>query len=125
MPDRQEQHQGLPRPSSSETPLTKTNKKMKRVRITTLNIGTMTGKGREIVDMMERRKVDMACVQEVRWKSERAREVGDGYKIYYVGEQSGRNGVGVIVSSNLVDSMVEVKTCSSRLMNIKLMWNGM
>ena len=26
--------------------------------------------------------------------SERAREVGDGYKIYYVGEQSDRNGVG-------------------------------
>ena len=72
--------------------------KMKRMRIATLNIGTMTGKGREIVDMMERRKIDVACVQEVRWKSERAREVGDGYKIYYVGEQSGRNGVGVIVS---------------------------
>ena len=50
IPDRQEQHQGLPRPSASETPRTKTN--MKRMRIATLNIGTMTGKGREIVDMI-------------------------------------------------------------------------
>ena len=60
----------------------------------------------------------------MRWKSERAREVGDGYKIYYVGEQSGRNGVDVIVSSNLVESMVEGKRCSSRLMKIKPTWNG-
>ena len=28
------------------------------------------------------------------------------------------------MSSNLVDSVVEVKRCSSRLMKIKLMWNG-
>ncbi|KAI5092844.1 hypothetical protein C0J45_17235 [Silurus meridionalis] len=28
----------------------------------------MTGKGREVADMMERRKVDMLCVQETKWK---------------------------------------------------------
>ena len=62
----------------------------------------------------------MACVQEVRWKGERVRELGEGYKIYYVGEKSGRNGVGVIVSRNLVDRVMEVKRCSSKLMRIKL-----
>ena len=34
------------------------------VRVGTLNVGTMTGKGRELADMMERRKVDILCVQE-------------------------------------------------------------
>ena len=110
-------HQGLPRPSASETPQGK-------LRIASLNVGTMTGKSREIVEVMKKRRVDVACVQEVRWKGERAREVGEGYKIYYVGEQSGRNGVGVIVNCSLVVSVVEVKRCSSRLMKIKLVWNG-
>ena len=37
------------------------------VRVGTLNVGTMTGKGRELADMMERRKVDKLCVQETKW----------------------------------------------------------
>ena len=108
-----QKHQGLPRPSSSET-----SPRIK-MRLASLNVGSMTGKGREIVEVMQRRRIDVMSVQEVRWKGERAREVGEGYKIFYVGEQSGRNGVGVIVSQSLVDSVVEVKRCSSRLMKIK------
>ena len=32
----------------------------------TLNIGTMTGRGRELADMMERRNVDILCLQETK-----------------------------------------------------------
>ena len=32
-------------------------KKLVRVRVGTLNVGTMTGRGRELADLMERRKV--------------------------------------------------------------------
>ncbi|KAK3525575.1 hypothetical protein QTP70_000455 [Hemibagrus guttatus] len=42
------------------------------LRIGTLNVGTMTGKGRELADMMERRKVDILCVQETRQKLRQA-----------------------------------------------------
>ena len=38
------------------------------LKIGMLNVGTMTGKGRELVNMMGRRKVDILCVQETRWK---------------------------------------------------------
>ena len=31
-----------------------------------LNVGTMTGKGREVADVMERRKIYVLCVQETR-----------------------------------------------------------
>ena len=43
-------------------------KKAKRVelKVGTLNVGTMTGKSRELTDMMEIRKVDALCVQEIR-----------------------------------------------------------
>ena len=33
-----------------------------RLRVGTLNVGTMTGKARELVDMMQRRKVDILWV---------------------------------------------------------------
>ena len=34
------------------------------IRVDTLNIGTMTGRGRELADMMERRNVDRLCLQD-------------------------------------------------------------
>ena len=54
-----------------------------RVRFLTVNIGTMTGKSREVAEMLKRRRV-VACVQETKWKGNKAREIGEGYKIYYV-----------------------------------------
>ena len=47
------------------------------VKVGTLNVGTMTGNGRELADMMVKRKVDILCVQETRWK---ARNIGDAAK---------------------------------------------
>ena len=41
---------------------------MMDLRAGTLNDRSMTGKGSEIVDMMNRRKVDILCVQETKWK---------------------------------------------------------
>ncbi|KAK3545620.1 hypothetical protein QTP70_008239 [Hemibagrus guttatus] len=39
------------------------------------------GKGRELADMMERRKVDILCVQETRWKGSKARSIGAGFNL--------------------------------------------
>ena len=50
-----------------------------------LNIGTMTGKSRELADTMTRRNIDIACIQETRWKGAKAREIGEGYKMFYHG----------------------------------------
>ena len=49
-------------------------KEAKRVelKVGTLNVGTMMGMSRELADVMERRKVDALCVQETRWKGEKA-----------------------------------------------------
>ncbi|XP_064103331.1 uncharacterized protein LOC135213280 [Macrobrachium nipponense] len=59
------------------------------------NVGTLTGKLREIVDVMERRRIDFLYVQETKWKGSGAREIGNGYKLYYNGLQERRNGVGI------------------------------
>ena len=46
------------------------------VRVGTLNVGTMTGRGRELAEMMEMRHVDTLYVQETRWKVSKARSIG-------------------------------------------------
>ena len=48
-------------------------KKLVRARVGTLNLGTMTGRRRELADTMERREVEVLCVPENRWKSNKAK----------------------------------------------------
>ena len=67
------------------------------LKVGTLNVGTMTGKGRELADMMERRKVDILCVQEIKWKGSKARNIGGSYKLFYHGVSGQKNGVGIIL----------------------------
>ena len=45
----------------------------------------MTGRGRELADLMERRKVGVLCVQETRWKGNKARESDGDCKLFYSG----------------------------------------
>ncbi|KAK3554524.1 hypothetical protein QTP70_024430, partial [Hemibagrus guttatus] len=94
------------------------------LRIGTLNVGTMTGKGRELADMMERRKVDILCVQETRWKGSKARSIGAGFKLFYYGVDSKRNGVGVVLKEEFVRNVLEVKRVSNRVMSLKLEIEG-
>ncbi|KAK3554863.1 hypothetical protein QTP86_000898 [Hemibagrus guttatus] len=66
------------------------------------------GKGRELADMMERKKVDILCVQETRWKGSKARSIGAGFKLFYYGVDSKRNGVGVVLKEEFVRNVLEV-----------------
>ena len=90
------------------------------MKVGTLNVGTMTGKGRELADMTVKRKVDIPCVKETRWKGSKARNVGDGCNIFYHGEYGRRNGVGVILKEDYIGRVIEVKRVSDRMMYMKL-----
>ncbi|KAI5615334.1 hypothetical protein C0J50_10843 [Silurus asotus] len=85
----------------------------------------MTGKGREIADMMERRKVDMLCVQETKWKGSKARNIRGEFKLFYYGVDVKRNGVGVILKEEYSKSVVEAKKVFDTVMNMKLEVEGM
>ncbi len=62
--------------------------------------------------------MDIACVQETKWKGNKAREIGEGYKLCYSG--ASRNGVGIILPSEWQDKILEVKRKIDRVMSIKL-----
>ena len=51
------------------------------VKVGTLNIETMSGRGRELGNLMERRNVDILCLQETKWKGSKRRNIGRGCKI--------------------------------------------
>ena len=96
-------------------------KKLVRVRVETLNVGSMTGRGRELADLMERRNVGVLCVQETRWKGNKARELGGDCKLFYSSaDERGRNGVGIVLSKEFKDSLVSVSRTNDRVMSVKL-----
>ena len=90
------------------------------IRLATINVGTMTGRSRELADTLKNRRIDIACVQETRWKGSKAKLIGDGYKLIYHGTTNGRNGVAVAVSQRMQDGVTEVSRVTDRLMSIKL-----
>ena len=94
------------------------------IRVGTLNVGTMTGKGRELADVMSRRKLDILCVQETRWKGSKARNIGGGFKLLYHGVDSRRNGVGVILKEEYSKRVLEVRRVSDRVVSVKLESEG-
>ena len=86
-----------------------------------MNVGTTTGRGRELADLMERRKVGVLCVQETRWKGDKANELGGGCKLPRSGaNKQGRNGVGIVISKDLKEDLISVSKRSDRVMRIKL-----
>ena len=90
-----------------------------RIRLATWNIGTLTGKSIELVDTMKRRRVNIACLQETKWKGKKAKDI-DGFKLWYTGEANNKNGVGIIVDKDLKEKVVDVKRIGDRIIAIKL-----
>ena len=93
------------------------------MRMGSWNVGSLTGKGRELVDVMQRRNIMILCIQETKRKGKIARKLGEGYKVCYTGEDTRRNGVGIILHPDLQESVTEVQRISDRLMGLKFVKN--
>ena len=62
----------------------------------------------------------IACVQETKWKGSKAKEIGEGFKLYYHSICRARNGIGIILSKEWQDKILEIKRISDRIMTINL-----
>ena len=68
-----------------------------RIRIGSWNVGSLTDKLRELVDVAIRRRVNILCVQETKWKGQKAKEVeGTGYSSFGT---RGQHRVGMVLVS--------------------------
>ena len=84
----------------------------------------MTGKSREVANMLKRRRDSIACVQETKWKGAKAKEIGEGYKMYYFGTSNNRNGVAVILGREWHDKILKVDRISDKIINVKLAYGN-
>ncbi|XP_050508985.1 uncharacterized protein LOC126886176 [Diabrotica virgifera virgifera] len=62
--------------------------------IAMLNVRSMTGKGRELVEFIEIRTIGVLYQQETCWKGNKSRDLEDGCKLLW-----SRNGVGIILNN--------------------------
>ncbi|KAM2120441.1 hypothetical protein ACFX1Q_018374 [Malus domestica] len=91
------------------------------MRLGTCNIGTLTGKSMEVVEVMVRRKINIMCLQETKWFGLKANDLeNSGFKLWYSGTNRTRYGVGIIVDKTLTQDVVDVKRVGDRIMAIKI-----
>ena len=72
---------------------------------------------------LRKRKVNVCCIQEVRWKGQGARFVGTSgqrYKLRWSGNDAGFRGVGILVKEKISGNVVEVRRKTDGVMAIVL-----
>ena len=52
-----------------------------RLRVGSVNVGSLRGRSDEVVEMVGRRNLDFCCLQETRWRGKNARRIGS-YNIF-------------------------------------------
>ncbi|XP_054785632.1 uncharacterized protein LOC129292133 [Prosopis cineraria] len=109
--------QGLPR-HSGRTRLKKLVHKSK-IRFGTWNVGTLNCKSVEVVGVMIQRKINILCLQETKWRGEEAKDI-QGFKLWYTGKVSARNGVGIIIDKEWKKNVVEVSRIGDRIISLKM-----
>jgi exonuclease III len=71
---------------------------------------------------MIRRRVNILYVQETKWKGQKVKEVEDtGFKLWYTGTTTNKNGVGIVLDQSLKDGVVDIKRQEDRIILVKLL----
>ena len=73
--------------------------------------------------MIGRRKVDICCIHEMRFRGGGCRYIGN-HKLWCSGGEESLNGVGVVVGENLIDKVIEVERHGDRIIKLKLVLEG-
>ena len=63
--------------------------------------------------------MDVLCVQETRWKGQKVRELGR-YELHYMGVDNRRNGIGIVLSQEMKEIVIQVSMEFDRLIWTKI-----
>ena len=93
------------------------------LRIGTINVGTMRERSEEVAEMLERRRVDICALQEVRM-GEKGAKILNGkdsrYKIWWNGDSGVIGGVAVMIHESWVNNVIETVRKDCEIMKVKL-----
>jgi exonuclease III len=93
-----------------------------RMRVGTWNVGSLTGKFREVVDTIISQRVNILYVQETKWKGQNAKKVEDtDFKLWYTENTPIKNGVGIVLDKRLKDGVVNIKRQGDMIILMKLL----
>ena len=94
------------------------------IRFGTLNVESLCGRKTEVCEELRKRRVDVCCMQEIRWKGQGAHFVetsGRRHKLWWwSGNDEEFGGVGILVNEEISGNDVEVRRKSDRVMTIVL-----
>jgi hypothetical protein len=93
-----------------------------RIHVGSWIVGSLTGKLRGLVDATSRRRVNILCVQETKWKGQRVKEVENTSLLWYSGTVVDKNGLGILIDKSLKDKVVDVKRQGDMIILVKLVW---
>ena len=88
-----------------------------KIRLATRNIGTLTGQSLELAGLLDRRCVDIGCLQKMRWKGQKSHNIADEYKPIYHGTSTSKNGIAIAINRNMRKNIAEVQRFTDRLMS--------
>jgi len=92
-------------------------------RVDIWNIDSLTCRSGELVEALAERPMDVACVQETRWRGSGCRffgAIGKRYKLFSMGSKAKTDGAGIFVAEKWVDSVVSVERHSERVLVLKM-----
>ena len=80
------------------------------LKVCTVNVGSLKGRSREMVEMLSRRGVDLCCLQEVRYRGAGATSIGTNEEKYKLWNSGGevRERVGIFIKYELAKVVIEV-----------------
>ena len=93
------------------------------VRFGSWNIGSISGRRTEVCEELRKRKVDVCCLQEVKWRVKGARFFGvkgKRYKLRLCGNDDKTGGIGILAKEKLCENVVEVRRRCDGVMAIGL-----
>jgi len=91
--------------------------------VDTWNVDSLTGRAGEVVEALSDRKVDVACIQETRWKSSGCKFYGTKskrYRLFWMGGVERSDSVGIFIAEKWVHSVISVERHSKRLLILKM-----
>jgi Endonuclease-reverse transcriptase len=97
-----------------------------RIRLGSWNVGSLTGKLKELVDTAIRRRVNILCVQKNKWTGQKAKEVENtGFKLWYTRKERNRNGVSILIDKSFKNRVVAIRRQGDRIIMIKLIFEDL